>query len=108
MSGPDRIVADCGFVPRENDVALFKTWPDLTEYIRRDPAVLAALPDVQAIVADAVKAEREAIITHIGGRVDHVEDAAKWGGSKQYLQSLKGGVTELNHLAAAIRKRGEG
>ena len=54
------------------------------------------------------KAEREAIVTHINGRIDHVDDCAKWGGSKQYLQSLKGGVMELKHCAAAIRKRGEG
>jgi hypothetical protein len=26
-----------------------------TEYVRRDPAVLAALPEVQALVADALK-----------------------------------------------------
>lgn len=58
MSGPDRIwafysdVFGAMWTPYIDDGA--------TEYIRRDPAVLAALPEVQAIVDSAVKAEREA------------------------------------------------
>lgn len=68
MSGPDRI-----WLTHEDTAA---SWSgaftayrassldhgaDCPEYIRRDPAVIAALPEVQAIVADAVKAEREAL-----------------------------------------------
>ena len=121
------------------------------EYIRRDPAVLAALPEVQALILtaearaldsvttlhtviadiraatvgskpmlselaqalvawrdEAVKAERQTIADACTDRADYLDDAAKWGGSKQYLASLKGGGVELRNMHAAIRTRGEG
>ena len=65
----------------------------------------------QALVAwrdEAVKAERQTIADACTDRADYLDDAAKWGGSKQYLASLKGGVVELRNMHAAIRKRGEG
>ncbi len=37
-----------------------------TEYIRRDPTIIAALPEVQALVAEAVAAEREACAQMFG------------------------------------------
>jgi hypothetical protein len=78
--------------------------PDYTQFVRRDPAVLSALPEVQALIRQAV----EACADEISDRADFVEDSIKWGGSKQYLTSLKGGLIELRNIAAAIRKRGEG
>ena len=54
MTGPDRIWAteDKGNFGEDK---FFTTRPmkGLTEYIRRDPAVLAALPEVQALIAAA-------------------------------------------------------
>lgn len=59
MTGPDRIFA----IAWETDAG-HGEWDvldnDGTEYVRRDPAVLAALPEVQALIAAAyeVAAER--------------------------------------------------
>lgn len=65
MSGPDRI-----FVANDvscNDESLKPIiaarepdWCFSTEYVRRDRDALAALPEVQAMIADAVAKEREA------------------------------------------------
>ncbi len=65
MSGPDRIWAT-----GDSQYPSSHWWYDKelrhgTEYIRRDRTVLAALPEVQAIVDAAVKAEREACLSQI-------------------------------------------
>lgn len=56
MTAPDRIIADCGFVPAENAVATFASWDKLTEYVRADlarPTPLAeALAAAQAYIED--------------------------------------------------------
>ena len=43
MTAPDRIIADCGFVPTENAVATFASWDKLTEYVRADLVDPAAI-----------------------------------------------------------------
>ncbi len=66
MSGPDRIWAAEGVGIYGGNV--WYAHDDLggTEYIRRDPAVLAALPEVQALIAEAVDVEREACAQMFG------------------------------------------
>jgi hypothetical protein len=64
MSGPDRIWATAYYNQnRSEHVREWATRPyeekQDAEYVRRDPAVLAALPEVQALVAEAVAQERE-------------------------------------------------
>ena len=67
MTGPDRIYLDAdadvedGYFPRCFANPKYCSEP-ATEYIRRDPAVLAAMPEVQALIAEAVVA-----VTHPGG-----------------------------------------
>lgn len=63
MSGPDRIwLQDAG--DYEGAAEFEVTWciepqdDGDTEYVRRDPAVLATLPEVQAMIAEAVAKER--------------------------------------------------
>ena len=61
MSGPDGIWAweiDNNTVPPNGYYAIAEV-DDAHEYARRDPAVIAALPEVQALVAEAVAQERE-------------------------------------------------
>ncbi len=67
---------------------------------------IRALPaePVQAQIDAAVMAERERCAKVIEMRSDYLEDAIKRGGGKTYETSLKGGLTELRHIAAAIRK----
>ena len=64
MTGPDRIWAteDKGNFGEDK---FFTTRPmkGLTEYIRRDPAVLAALPEVQAMIAAAYEAAAQTVAT---------------------------------------------
>lgn len=100
MSGPDRIWAFY------SDIfgAMWTSYIDdgATEYIRHDPAVLAALPDVQAIVAAAVKAEREAC-------AKEAEDHGEPGMYQSASDAFRAGYADAGqHIAAAIRKRGEG
>lgn len=60
MSGPDRIfTSKCGNALVTDHLR----WDDDKEYIRRDSAEIAALPEVQAIVADAVKAALDDVTT---------------------------------------------
>jgi hypothetical protein len=63
------------------------------DYIRKD-------------IADAaVKAERERCRKLAVARADYLEDAIHNGsGSKTLIASQKGGMIELRHIAAAIRK----
>ena len=106
MTGPDRIWANpyYGMIGGSSGIWVVDNGGRGTEYVRRDPTVLAALPEVQALIRQAV----ETCVDEISDRADFVEDSIKWGGSKQYLTSLKGGLIELRNIAAAIRKRGEG
>ena len=97
MSGSDRIWAASGVGVYGGNV--WYEHDDLGghEYIRRDPAVLAALPEVQAIVDAAVKAERE---------------ACAWLATSFLVGDPRNGIP-LRYpsgveVAAAIRKRGEG
>ena len=70
---------------------------DWCDYIRKDT--------VQAQIDAAVKAERERIAAMIETRADYLEDAIHNGsGSKTLIASQKGGMIELRHIAAAIRK----
>jgi len=75
------------------------------EYIRRDPAVIAALPEVQAIVDAAVNAERESCA--------QIADNRGWPGSMtvdQYASISNALEAEMDcgtEIAAAIRKRGD-
>ena len=64
MTGPDRIWANVSVWSLDQPLA--GEWnhcdvgsPDDAEYIRRDPAVLAALPEVQALIRQAVEAKGE-------------------------------------------------
>ncbi len=69
MSGPDRIWAysrGAGFGGNWGGEGGFCHLTGGTEYIRRDPAVLAALPELQALIAEAVDAEREACAQMFG------------------------------------------
>lgn len=61
MTGPDRIWAfDCDLQDNDGTWRNWQCWSEdhpkplnATEYVRRDPAVLAALPEVQAMIAAA-------------------------------------------------------
>jgi malate synthase len=66
-------------------------------YVREDIA--------QAQIGAAVKAERERCRKLAAARADYLEDAIHNGsGSKTLIASQKGGMIELRHIAAAIRK----
>ena len=61
MSGPDHICLHRSEITPEMEMPAEK-WVNpskAVQYVRRDPAVLAALPEVQALVAEAVAQERE-------------------------------------------------
>lgn len=78
-----------------------------TEYIRRDPAVIAALPEVQAIVAAAVEAEREACARMVDCGCDAAKKSAvlrSANGMERYRAC--GEYACRADDAAAIRKRG--
>lgn len=96
MIGPDRIWAWSRLEWKTDS----GTWsvcelPRSTEYIRRDPAVLAALPEVQAMIAEAVAREREACAVTVELCATDCIFEAK--------------ACRLNdQWAAAIHKRGEG
>ena len=98
MSGPDRIWAwptlTTALTSIHADDEDLDTY-GLVEYIRRDPAVLSALPEVQAMIAEAVAREREACAVTVEFCATDCIFEAKAG--------------RLNdQWAAAIRKRGEG
>jgi hypothetical protein len=60
---------------------------------------------LQAQIDAAVKAERERWRKLAAARADYLEDAIHNGsGSKTLIASQKGGMIELRHIAAAIRK----
>ena len=69
-----------------------ESWQETYDIIRALPATQpdpreAALRDAAKVLAD---------------RADYLEDAVKWGGSKQYLAGLKGGAIELRHARNSI------
>ena len=98
MSGPDRIFKHKDWLFTHgpaSDPAL--ATQDYIEFVRRDPAVLAAIPEVQAIVDAAVAAERE---------------ACAWLATSFLVGDPRNGIPlrfpSGVEVAAAIRKRGEG
>lgn len=107
MTGPDRIYLDAdadaedGYFPRCFADPKYCNEPAI-EYIRRDPAVLAALPEVQALIRQAVEAEREACAKEAldqfhCGYPD--EEGVWWDHDPAQVG---------REISAAIRKRGEG
>ncbi len=121
MSGPDRIWAAEGVGIYGGNVWYAHDGLGGTEYIRRDPAVLAALPEVQAIVDAAVEitrahafvlgreagenAEREA-----ADRYRYVLEGVKAAidtGRNEPLRIWRGQIV-IALDDAAIGKRGEG
>ena len=82
------------------------------EQIEHAQAIIRALIPADAVaardamIAEAAAKERGELADKAVDRAEYLEDAAKWGGSKQYLASIKGGAIELRQHAAAIRKRG--
>ena len=62
-----------------------RRWSDLDEdalsedgaYVRRDPAVLAALPEVQAAVAAAVAKALEGVLDEVGYSLDNLTTAIR-------------------------------
>ena len=113
MSGPDRIWAfDYDLQDNDGTWRNWQCWSEdhpkplkATEYIRRDPAVLAALPEVQAMIA----AEREACLAIISeyAENDILKPASGWP-DEEVRAWNNGGLDHLLAVAAAIRKRGEG
>lgn len=105
MTGPDRIFARKWPHSVHFEVG---TWSAthhsgaFAEYIRRDPGVLAALPEVQALIA----AEREACLNVVIEEAEYQLDVSK----TQFARGMSWGATDwarrsLNAVAAAIRKR---
>ena len=115
MSGPDRI-----WIEHHEAVAIGGSpeWlclrattnpnrPQDVEYIRRDPAVLAALPEVQALIA-GVLGQAASMME------DNVRHAAELGREIWPIPDLRtltpadAIVARDAMITAAIRKRGEG
>lgn len=97
MTGPDRIWAT---EDKENfgEDRFHSTFPmkGLTEYVRRDPAVLAALPEVQAMIAAAYEvAARETLtlvlasVTDIASTLLSVGDAEGANGLCVMIKTLE-------------------
>ena len=117
MSGPDRIWAfDYDLQDEDGTWRRWQCWAEdhpkpmrATEYIRRDPAVIAALPEVQAMIAEAVAKEREACARMVDcgcdkGQKAAVIDAENGADRARACGQYNCGAED----AAAIRKRGEG
>lgn len=82
---------------------------EVQKYIRRDRDALAALPEVQALIRQAVEAERERIITGLRDEADVIpcrEDAMVTEGCADLIEA-DFSYDEAERIAA-IRKRGEG
>lgn len=117
MSGPDRIWID------SRGAALGGNWgaeggfchlTGGTEYIRRDPATLAALPEVQALIAGAFDAAARLCWAQVKRRAEQVNSAeegstqrARWIAGRIQAEELAKAI-EAMAPADAIRKRGEG
>lgn len=108
MTGPDRIALRWEVGAAVTSGPLMDH-PDYTQYIRRDPAVLAALPEVQDIVRQAVEAERGRIISALRYEADVIpcsEDAMVTEGCADLIEANF--CYDEAERIAAIRKRGEG
>lgn len=119
MTGPDRIYLDAdadaedGYFPRCFANPKYCSEPAI-EYVRRDPAVLAALPEVKALIAGAYEAAAREVDTAGDPAVTEVlgqqlccsgRDCGCQGATVgEYLLHM---IRALPH-AAAISKRGEG
>lgn len=111
MTGPDRIWAwptlTTALTSIHADDEDLDTY-GLVEYIRRDQAVLAALPEVQALIRQAVEAEREACAVMFDAEGDDREaDASRfrWGSDPHFNRMQ---ICKIMRGCAAVRKRGEG
>ena len=108
MTGPDRIWAteDKGNFGEDK---FFTTRPmkGLTEYIRRDPAVLAALPEVQALIAAAYDVAAKFLTDtvaewscgHDGRHCDCWRDKEQWSFAAEAVE----GLTPADATAALAR-----
>ena len=102
MSGPDRIWATAYYNQnRSEHVREWATRPyeekQNAEYVRRDPAVLAALPEVKAMLAEAVAQERERCAKAAQDRY------LSWGDES----GVECDATACADIAAAIRAGGK-
>lgn len=77
------------------------------EYIRRDPAVLAALPEVQAIVEAAVRDEREACASVADRIADKYWRPMVVTRTEEEVAVDDGKMDAAFEIAAAIRNRSE-
>lgn len=93
MTAPDRIIADCGFVPAENAVATFASWDKLTEYVRADLARTTPLAEALAVISAKLEEEHRLHIMALG------RDPDKY--SSQFSLAL-------DKLKSALRAIGEG
>jgi hypothetical protein len=59
--------------------------------------------DAEADREAAVKRALEAAAEKCAERALYIEDCVKWGGSKTYITSLKGGIIELANVGPLIR-----
>ena len=107
MNAPDRIFTHPTERCPVSKVWMRGKWKDHdsgasgdVEYIRRDPAVIAALPEVQALIA----AEREACLNLVIEEAEYQLEVSK----TQFARGMSWGATDwawrsLNVVAAAIR-----
>lgn len=100
-NAPERIWIEDEFGDGDDDQWTYGTWDVrnyrdyVVEYVRADLALPAVQPDArEAALREAAKV--------LADRAGYLEDAVKWGGSKQYLASLKGGAIELRHARNSI------
>ena len=109
MSGPDRIFAKQWKHAKHSQLGVWSAsqQADTTEYIRRDPAVLAALPEVQALIAGVL----ELAASMLEDNVRHAKDLGHEIWPIPDLRTLTPAdaiAARVAMITAAIRKRGEG
>jgi hypothetical protein len=72
--------------------------------LSRAANIVEARADIhRAEVEAAVKRAIEACADKCAERALYIEDCVKWGGSKTYVTSLKGGIIELANVGQSIR-----
>jgi hypothetical protein len=99
MSGPERIWINLN-APWDGMINPVHGTGGLPEYIRRDPAVLAALPEVAALVAEAVARAGEAV-----DNLRLTTEKTKHG--QGYNMAIDDAYDAITELAAAIRAGGK-
>lgn len=114
MTGPnDRILPPGGLGPKQQPIYIgvdLSSQPDMTAAtVVLSPEALAALPEVQALIRQAVEAEREACARLVDCGCDRGKKAAVLSASNgadraRACEEYACGADD----AAAIRKRGEG